>query len=61
MKTLKSGKTTESETVIEATIHVTRIVKGEVGKDAATKLLNDIFEGSDLDHIQIKDVKIFVK
>ena len=61
MKTLRSDKTMESETVIEATIHVTKIVKREVSKEEALKLLNDIFEGSDLDQVQIKDVKTFVK
>ena len=63
MKTLKSGKTTESkkETTIVATVELTIIVNDELSDKIAKGVVWDVIEGIDADKMEIKNVKRFIR
>ena len=63
MKTLKSGKTTESkkETTIVATVEVTIIMNGELSDKEAKGVVWDVVEGIDVDKMEFKNIKRFVR
>ena len=60
---MKSVKITESkrpETTIVATIEVIKIIDDQMLKpEDAAVIINDIINGIDADHYEIKDVKYF--